>query len=209
MLLYCIRHGQSTYNADGRIQGQSDVPLSELGVRQAEAVAEALCGLPLEAIYASPLRRALETARLTADALGLEIHTDQRLKEISAGVWEDKPRSEVERLFPQELARWRSGDLDFTIPGGESRRDLLRRGLAAIESILQAGCLQAAIFAHGGLLVVTLKALLGIPPQEPPFDLENGSITQLAVDGDGRFQLLALDEVDHLRDADLTSGGQR
>jgi len=208
MLLHCIRHGQSTYNADGRIQGQSDVPLSELGTRQAEAVGDVLARLPVAAIYSSPLRRALETARLTAELLGLEVRTDRRLKEINAGVWEDRPRSEVERLFPQDIANWRSGDLDFTIPGGESRRDLLRRGMAAMQSIIRAGWGQVAVFAHGGLLVVTLKALLKIPRQEPPFDLENGSITTLAVDGDGRAELVSLDQVDHLRDVDSAGDGQ-
>ncbi|KKK94352.1 hypothetical protein LCGC14_2683730, partial [marine sediment metagenome] len=68
MLLYCIRHGESTYNAEGRIQGQSDVPLSELGRRQGEAVAAALRAEPVEAIYSSPLRRAMQTAEPLADA---------------------------------------------------------------------------------------------------------------------------------------------
>ena len=69
MIVYCIRHGESTYNAEGRIQGQSDVPLSQLGLRQSEAVAAALAGLPVEAIYSSPLERASQTAARVADAL--------------------------------------------------------------------------------------------------------------------------------------------
>ena len=76
-----------------------------------------------------------------------------------------------------------------------------------MESIFRAGCPQAAVFSHGGLLVVTLKTLLNIPPEEPPFDLENGSITKLAADGDGRVQLLSLDEVDHLLGAGPANDG--
>ena len=85
MLLYCIRHGESSYNAEGRIQGQSDVPLSELGRRQSEAVAAALAEVPIEAVYASPLRRAMQTARPVAERLNLEIQTDPRLMEVHAG----------------------------------------------------------------------------------------------------------------------------
>jgi len=198
MLLYCIRHGQSIYNAEGRIQGQSDVPLSPLGRRQSEAVAAALARLPIDAIYASPLQRAMQTAQPLADARGLEIQTDLRLKEIDTGVFQDKIWDEIAPHHPEVAVRWRSGDIDIAFPGGESRRDLMRRGPEAFRSIFQAGHEQAVVVSHGGLLVATLKVLLDIPPLEPPLDLENGSITKFAFHGDGQVELLTLDEVDHL-----------
>jgi broad specificity phosphatase PhoE len=207
MILYCVRHGQSTYNAEGRIQGQSDVPLSDLGRRQGEAVAAVLAELPIDAIYSSPMRRAMQTAQPSADALRLEIRTDPRLKEIHAGLWEDKLRSEVEQRFPEQIARWRSGDLDLTIPGGESRRDLMRRGRAALDAIFRASHRQVVVFAHGGLLICTLKALLDIPTDQPPFDLLNGSISKLSVGSDGKLRVLWLDQVDHLRQAGLGGDG--
>ena len=139
MLLYCVRHGESAYNVEGRIQGQSDVPLSGLGHRQSRAVAEALSGLPVEAIYASPLRRAMQTAQPVAERLNLEIRADPRLMEIHAGVFQEKLRSQLVELYPEQFARWKSGDPDCTIPGGESRRDLLRRGREVFEEIGRAG----------------------------------------------------------------------
>ena len=197
MIVYCIRHGESCYNAQGRIQGQSDVPLSELGHRQSEAVAGAMADLPIEVVYCSPLRRALETARPVADALKLPIRTDPRLMEVHAGVFQDKLRTELEQLYPDEIARWRSGDPDFIIPGGESRRDLGRRGHEFFEEIRTAGHAQVVVVTHGGLLAAALKALLEIPPQRQPFVLENGSISELDL-SDGRVKLLSVNRIDHL-----------
>jgi len=206
MLLYCVRHGESTYNALGRIQGQSDVPLSDTGRRQGEAVAAALAGLPIEALYASPLRRAIQTAQPVADALGLPIQTDPRLKEIHAGVFQDRLRSELDQRFPEELARWHSGDPDYALPGGETRRRLMERGRAAFEAILQTGHERVAVISHGGLIAAAFKSLLEIPAGRHPFNFYNGSISQLAVT-DGRVRLLTLNQVDHLREAGQSSSG--
>jgi probable phosphoglycerate mutase len=206
LILHCIRHGESIYNAEGRIQGQSDVPLSELGRKQSDAVAAALAGLPIEALYSSPLQRAMETARLIADAVGLEIRTDPRLKEIDAGIFQDKLRSDLEELYPQELARWLSGDPDFVIPGGESRRMLARRGCQALETIRQAGHDETAVVCHGRLLVVTLHRLVDFPPGEKPAALQNGSITRLRFNRDGKVHVLSLNEVAHL--SGVGAGGQ-
>jgi probable phosphoglycerate mutase len=199
MFLYCVRHGESTYNVEGRLQGQSDLPrLSPLGIRQSEAVAAALANMPIDAIYASPLRRAMETAEVIAGALRLEIRIEPRLKEIDIGIFQDKLRSELEVLYPNDLGRWLSGDPDFAIPGGESRRQLARRGREALETIARAGHQHAVVVGHGGVLVAAVKALLGIPLQEPPLALENGSITTLVFDDQGRVELITLDQVDHL-----------
>jgi 2,3-bisphosphoglycerate-dependent phosphoglycerate mutase len=206
MFLYCVRHGESTYNVEGRLQGQSDLPrLSPLGQRQSEAVAAVLANLPIDAIYASPLPRARQTADAIARPLGLEVRPDDRLKEVNVGIFQDRLRSEVEMLYPNELGEWLSGDPDFAIPGGESRRQLARRGRDALESIARAGHRHAVVVAHGGLLVSSVKSLLGIPLREPPLALENASITTLFFHEDGRAELVALDQVDHL--ADLRRGG--
>ncbi len=207
MILYCVRHGESVYNAEGRIQGRLDVPLSELGRRQSAAAAAALAGLPIDALYASPLRRAMETAEIIADALALTVQTDDRLMEINVGVFADKHPSELAELWPQALARWKSEDLDFVIPGGESRRQVIARGRAALQEIAAAGRQAAIIVSHGRLLTCTLKDILAIPAGQPPFSLQNASITTLSADGNGRCELLALDQVDHLRGLDLSGLG--
>jgi 2,3-bisphosphoglycerate-dependent phosphoglycerate mutase len=199
LILYCIRHGETTYNAEGRLQGQSERPvLSELGRRQSEATAMALIGKPIEAIYASPLRRAFETAEIIGRALHREIRVDPRLKEIDVGIFQGQLRRDLEKDHAEALARWLSGDPDYVIPGGESRRQLALRGLAAFDDIRQSGHERAAVVAHGGLLVSTIKSLLGIPLQDPPLALENCSISTLAWHGDGRVELAAFNQVEHL-----------
>jgi broad specificity phosphatase PhoE len=207
MLLYLVRHGETTYNAEHRIQGQSDAPLSESGRRQSRAVADAMAACSIDAVYASPLRRALETAQNTADRHRLTVQTDPRLMELDAGVFEGHLRSELADVYPEELARWLSGEADFAIPGGESRRQLIQRGCDAIRSIAAAAHRQAVVVAHGGLLTVVLRALLNMQEPLPPFGLKNGSITRLAVDDRERFSLLALNEIEHLADIGVGKGG--
>ena len=206
MKLYLIRHGESTYNAEGRIQGQSDVPLSELGRRQSRAVARAMAAVPAEAIYSSPLCRALEVAKDIAAEHGLPVRTDPRLKEISVGVFQDRLRSELETEFPDDLARWLSGEEDFAIPGGESRRQLADRGAEALRKIAADGHRTAVVVAHGGVLVATLRRLIELPRPLSPFSLRNCSITKLTVDEQGRFTLESLDEVEHLREVGISRG---
>lgn len=206
MLLYCIRHGESSYNAEGRIQGQSDVPLSELGRRQSAAVAKALDNLPIDAIYSSPLRRAMQTAEPIAEALKLAIQTDPRLMEVHAGEFQDKLRIQLEDEYPEEMARWRRGDPDFPLPGGETRRQLMQRGGEAFQQIAGGGHEQVVVVSHGGLLAAALKALLEIPAGRHPFLLHNGSISQLDLT-DGDVKLRLLNRIDHLRDVGFAGRG--
>jgi broad specificity phosphatase PhoE len=178
-----------------------------LGLQQSRATAAAVADLPIDALYASPLRRAMQTAELFSETLGLPIRTDDRFKEIHAGIFQDKRRCDVEQLYPEETARWVSEDPEYVIPGGESRRQLMDRGTAAFHELAGRDHQRVVVVSHGRLLVVTLKALLRIPPAQPPFSLQNASITRVATNGDGKFELLALDEVDHLGGVGLGSGG--
>jgi broad specificity phosphatase PhoE len=199
MILYCIRHGETIHNAEGRLQGHSDASvLSPLGQRQSEAVAAALSGKPIEVIFASPLRRARQTAEIVAEALHLEVRTDPRLMEINVGIFQDQLRADLEKDQPEALAQWLSGDPNYVIPGGESRRQLAQRGRAAFEAIRLSGHQQAIVVAHGGVLVSTIKSLLGIALQKPPLALENCSISILRTLEDGRWELAAINRIDHL-----------
>jgi probable phosphoglycerate mutase len=105
----------------------------------------------------------------------------------------------LDELYPAQFARWKSGDPDFTIPGGESRRDLMRRGREVFEEIGRTAFRQVVVVTHGGLLAAALKALLEIPAPRHPFVLQNGSISQLEL-ADGQVRLLSLNQVDHLRE---------
>lgn len=196
MILYCVRHGESVYNAQRRIQGQTDVELSPLGLAQGRAVVQALAALPIEAVYSSPLRRARQTAELLAATLGLDVLVDPRLSEIHAGIFQGLDWDQIEARYPEEGRRWRSHDPDFVIPGGESRRQLEARAVEAFEAIRRRGHRRAAIVAHGGLLTAALRGLLGIPSGRNPFNLYNGSISQLA--WEDQPQLVTLNQTAHL-----------
>ena len=206
MLLHCVRHGESVYNAEGRVQGQVDVPLSQLGHQQGQAVAAALCSFPIDAIFSSPLQRAFKTAEIAAEKLDLEIRTDNRLMEVNAGVFQDKLRSELQELYPDELARWTSGDADFVIPGGESRNQLTRRGIDALRDIAKNEASNVAVVSHGRLLITAIKGLVGMSFDTEPHSLRNGSITRIRWNGKDTPELVAIDESDHL--AHLAPAGQ-
>lgn len=202
MKLFCVRHGETLYNLEGRIQGQSDSHLSPLGRRQCQAVAAALAGEQIDAIIASPLSRAVESAQCVADRFRLEVITDPRLMEINAGIFQGHTWPEINERFSAEAARWRSQDPDFRIPGGESRRDVMTRARQAFCSLREAGYRQAVVLAHGGSLSAALKSLLDIPAEHNPFTFSNGSISTIAWENE--FKLLSLNETSHLHHA--TSG---
>jgi probable phosphoglycerate mutase len=197
MKLFCVRHGETEFNLAGRIQGQLDSELSPLGRRQMHAVADVLGAGPCDAVISSPLKRALDSARLIAERLRLEVRVDPRLMELNAGVFQGHCWPEIDQKFPDEAARWRSRDPDYRIAGGgESRRDLMLRACAAFQAIRESGYRTAILVAHGGSIAAGFKALLEIPPAHNPFTLSNGSISTLAWESE--LKLLSLNETAHL-----------
>jgi broad specificity phosphatase PhoE len=204
MNLYLVRHGETTFNKSHRIQGQLDSELSALGRRQCEAVAEALGGVPCDAVISSPLRRAQETAQYLADKLKLELSFEPRLMEINAGIFQGHSWHELDEKFPQEAARWKSHDPDYQIPGGESRRQLMIRTGDAFRAIREAGYAHVIVVAHGGSLSAALKSLLGVPAERSPFELRNGSICR--IEWNKEFKLLTLNETAHLHGLESAGG---
>jgi broad specificity phosphatase PhoE len=204
MILYCVRHGESTYNSQGRVQGQADPPLSDLGRAQARALAAALAAESVEAVFASPLKRAFETAEIVAAALGVPLSADERLKEIAVGVFQGKTWDEIEADTPEAAAGWQSHDPDFVIPGGESRRQLMDRAAAAFQAIRQSGYWRVAVIAHGGTISAAFKVLLEVPARRNPFSLINAAISKLEwPERRDRIKLLSLNDVEHLRSVEL------
>ncbi len=204
MILYCVRHGETVFNSGGRIQGQLDTPLSELGQRQCLAITSTFRGQPIEAVYSSPLQRALGSATRVADVLGLQVRTDPRLMEINAGIFQGLTWDEIAIKYPEDARRWKSQDPDFQIPGGETRRELMARAREAFLDIHKTGIKQAVVVSHGGLLSAAFKALLEIPAQRNPFSLLNGSISRLGWSSD--VKLLSLNQTDHLHGAQGSGG---
>jgi broad specificity phosphatase PhoE len=171
----------------------------------------ALGSLDIDAIYASPLRRAMQTAEPLAAALRLPIHADDRLKEINAGEFQGLLWSEIERKWPEAAQHWRQQTPDFVIPGGESRRAVAERGRAALEAIHAAGHRQVVVVAHGGVLAGALRSLLQIPAELSPFSFYNAAINKVTWDQQNpesqgfpnRIKILVLNETDHLKAAGI------
>lgn len=159
--LILLRHGQTDWNAQHRFQGQEDVPLNDLGRRQAEMARGALEGIQLDAVYASPLSRALETASIARP--GVEIHTDPRLMEINVGSWAGMTWDDVKATMPDYEAKYANG-VDFRrSPEGETLADVEARGVPAVLGIAQAhGGQTVLIVAHGLLLNRVIHSILGL-----------------------------------------------
>lgn len=201
MILYLIRHGESVYNAEGRIQGQTDIPLSEMGQRQARAIADGFAKIKLDAVFTSPLQRAAQTAEPLALQQGLPAQSMPELMEIHAGIFAGLLWGEIEQKFPEHAVPWREQHPDFVIPGGESRRQLMDRGERALRKIRENNLEHVAVVAHGGILCAALKGLLEIPAERNPFNLFNASISRLV--WKARIQLWTLNEIEHLRTVNL------
>lgn len=148
------RHAESTWNAAGRWQGQADPPLSARGRAQAEALAGRLGGRGgIGLLATSPLARARQTAEILGARLGLEPRPVDALKELDAGVWSGLTRAEVERRFPEELARFLSGDPEVCAGGGESRSALAARVAGALRELFStASGGDLAVVGHLGAL---------------------------------------------------------
>jgi broad specificity phosphatase PhoE len=153
--IWFIRHGESLWNAEGRWQGQADPPLSALGRSQAHALAETLAPLAVGRrvlLAASDLVRAMETAEIVGAVLGLAVRVDARLRELDVGAWSGHTPAEVERRWPADLARFRSGDAAFAPGGGESRLALRARVGAALAELEAIGADAIALVSHLGVV---------------------------------------------------------
>jgi probable phosphoglycerate mutase len=133
-IAFVARHGETDWNAAGRYQGQRESTLTDLGQRQARALAEALRGSGAGRVIASPLARCVETARPVAEALGVELETDPRLLEIAHGTWEGRLRAEIERDDPERMAQWLRHPERVRFDGGESLAEVAARWAAFTES---------------------------------------------------------------------------
>lgn len=195
--LWLLRHGETEWNADGRVQGHIDVALSPKGIGQAFRVAERLAGMKVrfDGLYSSDLERARETARPIAQALGLQLVLEPRIREIDAGRLSGLLRAETAKLFPAyhlaiQLDPWYTAR-----PGGESMAEVAARFLDFAYS-LPAG--RFLLVAHGGVVRAALKSLLEMQDDSwRRFNIANTSITRLSIE-DGRGSALSVGDTAHL-----------
>ena len=197
--IIAIRHGETTWNVDTRIQGQLDIPLSATGRWQAARLAEALSDQPLAAIYASDLARAWETARYVGQARDQEVIKEAGLRERGFGDFEGKTFAEIEMLLPEQSLRWRKRDPEFAPNGGETLVALRARVLeAAARLAARHPGEQIALVGHGGVMDVLYRAATRLEIQAPrTWDLGNAAINRLLWTPEG-FTLVGWADTQHL-----------
>lgn len=198
-----IRHGETAWNAERRLQGQIDIPLNAHGERQAQAVAQALRDLPIDAIYSSDLQRARATAQPLADAHGLPLHLDAGLRERCFGGFEGLLYEQLEARYPEAYAQWRARNPDAPFPPGERRGETLNefyaRSVGAVREIAARNPdRRIVVVTHGGVLDCIHRAAHGTALAEARnFDVLNAAINRLRWTG-AAFEVVTWAETEHL-----------
>jgi len=203
-----VRHGQSTWNREHRIQGQLDPPLSTEGRRQAELVGRRLAGRRIEGFYASDLKRAWETAEAIGAAIGLAPEASPGLREIYLGEWEGLRTDELAQRFPDAWARWNEEPDWDVVPGGEGAEPFESRVAAALDAIFERHAHgDILVVTHGGVIQVALHRVVGRPSHGLfPFKIQNASIS-VVEKRDGRMIIDGSNDIGHLEPALVTEPG--
>ena len=202
--ILAIRHGETLWNVDSRIQGHLDIGLNDTGRWQAERLGMALKDEPMAAIYASDLSRAHDTALAVSRHTGVPVQAEPGLRERSFGEFEGRTFAEIETELPEQARRWRQRDPTFTPAGGESLLMLEARVLsvAARLAALHPGE-QIALFAHGGVMDILYRAATHLELQAArTWALGNTAVNRLLWSPEG-FSLVGWADVQHLSEGTL------
>ncbi len=166
MRLIVVRHGETAWSRERRFAGSRDVPLAEEGLRQCEAVAGALGGALVAAVYASPLERARASAEAIAKPHRLEVRIAPDVREMAFGEWEGLTREEVRARFPEAYALWRSAPHRVAVPGGESLADVAVRVRRALGEIVGTHPDETVVLvSHAIVLRLIVLQALGLGPE--------------------------------------------
>lgn len=201
MKLYLTRHGQTDWNTAGRYQGQSDTPLNETGLRQAEQIAKRLSKETIHAIYSSDLSRAANTAQSIADFHALEIKKDSRWRELSFGDWEGMTYQEMSASSPELFEAWMKDPLTISTPNGETLAQLAKRVKAAFNEIKREHKDQTVlVVAHSGSLQSLLSVTLGVDLNRYwQFRISQASLSEMNVYEDS-VVLNLLNDISHFQE---------
>lgn len=202
--ILAIRHGETLWNVDSRIQGHLDISLNETGRWQAERLGMALKDEPIAAIYASDLSRAHDTALAVSRHTGVPVQPEPGLRERSFGEFEGRTFAEIEKELPEQAQRWRQRDPAFAPAGGESLLMLEARVLSvAARLAAQHPGEQIALFAHGGVMDILYRAATRLDLQAArTWALGNTAINRLLWSPEG-FSLVGWADVQHLSEGTL------
>ncbi len=165
--VYLVRHGATELSAEDRFAGAIDVLLSDQGRDQARRLGARLASEPLSAVYASPMKRTLETAKLIAEPHALPVQAVDGLREIAHGRWEGMTRQDVEREFAEEYARYEHDPFSFSPTGGETGLQVTARALPSLLRIVEEHAdQQILVVSHKATIRLLLSSLLGFDPRK-------------------------------------------
>jgi 2,3-bisphosphoglycerate-dependent phosphoglycerate mutase len=203
--IIAVRHGETAWNVDARIQGQLDIQLNDTGRWQARRVGHALSAEQLSAIYSSDLGRAHETARAIAEAAGIQVVAHPGLRERRFGMFEGKTFDEIHTKWPDHAHNWKKRIPEWQPPeGGESLLELRERVTRTVSDLAARHCgEQIAVVAHGGVLDALYRVATGQEVNSPrTWQLPNGAINRLLWTPEG-FTLVGWSDTQHLEHASI------
>ena len=156
------RHGETDYNASGRMQGQLDSVLTDVGRNQARFAVPALARFSPDVVVASDLKRATDTATIFTEASGVPLRFDKRLRETNLGLWQGMTGAQVDEQWPGARQLWQT-DSTWTPPGGEARVEVAARAYEVVADLDETAEDTAVLCAHGGLITALTGHLLELP----------------------------------------------
>ena len=200
--LCIVRHGETAWNAEHRVQGQLDIPLNNIGLRQAQAVGRALKDERFDAIYSSDLVRARQTADPIANILSMKILLEKDLRERHYGIFERLTYAEVKVRYPEDYARFEARDPEYAFRTGESLRNFSARSISIITRIAGSHPDRSVlVFTHGGVLDKLYRSITGLPLSAPrDFGIPNAGLNRIELAAD-RWQIRSWADVAHLESA--------
>lgn len=209
--LLLIRHGETEWNVEKRLQGHLDVALNREGVRQASALGRRLLDEPFDAIFSSDLQRAFDTAQGIAIPRGMTVQLEPDLRERCFGAFEGLLHPEIGERYPEDYAAWKQRDIDARYPSGERHAETLRefsaRSIACINRVASTGGYRKiVIVTHGGVLDSVYRHAMNLGYEHPrDFDVLNAGINRVTWDG-ATFRIVQWADVSHLAHASLDEG---
>ncbi len=199
--LFLIRHGQTSWNVEGRYQGDQDIELNSTGIMQAGLAAKYLSRVGFSNIYSSPLSRTMETARIINRRRGLEIKVMQDLKEMDFGKWEGMKFEEINSTYNIDYQKWLEDPYHNRPTGGEDFQELTDRTTAAIDRIVAENSdgSSVAVSTHGGVILSLLVHWLQIPLDRWKSIIQRQAAINIAVIDKGFPYISAINYTGHLK----------
>jgi broad specificity phosphatase PhoE len=198
--LILARHGETVWNVEKIYRGRTDVNLDEVGIKQAELLGKYLSNWELEAVYSSPLRRALDMANIIDRYQKIGVHIAEGLIDFDYGEWQSLPEQEVKRLYPALHNEWHSNPHKVKMPGGESLEDVRRRAIKVVNDVFSKYQGSVVLVAHRVVNKVLICSLLGLDNSYFwNIKQDVGGITIFNYE-DGRFVLARHNDTSHLRE---------